>query len=180
VESKVKTRGGELELLLDTTTAEGVGTLYEKEAAKNAGESKSAWRWGVAILAVAAAVAVLPVALHYFDIGADYSDGRLLLAHFAATAALATLAGVVLARARGRDHARQRATDLATAMGTMIVYSNQIEDPSEKQAFLQTMGQIIILQAQARSDGPPSDESASNIAALISALRSRPSGDRQA
>ena len=177
MQSRLEARAVELELLLDRTTAEGVQTLYEQQATKNAGESKTAWGWGLVILTVAAAVGVLPVVLHYLvllnyvDTGPTFTTGRLLLAHLAATAALATVAGVLLARARGRDHAQQRATDLATAMGTMIVYSNQIQDPTEKQVFIQTMGHVIF-QAGLRFDSPPGDDSAGNVAALISALRS--------
>lgn len=166
LETKVK----QLDLLVDTTSASAVNSLYDAEATANARESTTAWRWGIGVLISAAVVAVLPLALHYLDHGPDYSNNGLLLAHAGSTAALATVAGVLLARARGRDHIRQRAKDLSTAMGTMIVYSGQIQDPGEKQQFIQTMGQLI-LEAHLRGDGAPKEDSMVGLAALLTALR---------
>ena len=128
--------------------------------------------WGLAVLGAAALVAVLPVVLHYLNVGADYSPLEQIGLHLVSTAALATFAGVLLARARSRDQAAQRANDLSTAMGTMISYSNQISDPAEKQRFMTMMGQVV-LQAHLTA-GPKSavkDDQVSGMIALANLVK---------
>jgi hypothetical protein len=170
IEADFKTKADQLDLLLDTTSASAVNALFEKEAETNKKESDTAWKRGIWVLIAAAVVAILPLALHYIHLGPDYSNKSLLLAHAGSTAALGTVAGVVLARARSRDLARQRAKDLSTAMGTMIVYSNRIQDPTEKQQFIKTMGQAI-LESHIHTSTGSKDESMAGLAALISAIR---------
>lgn len=160
-------------LLVTSVTADATRSLFDEDAKRNEDESKSAWMWGLIVLGAAAVVAVLPLFLHYIGKGPDYSKGALIGAHAASTAALATVAGVVLARARSRDLARQRANDLSTAMGTMIAYSNRIRDDGEKERFLMTMGQLV-LQAHLTaggSGGAGRDESLSGLVALANVLR---------
>jgi hypothetical protein len=113
---------------------------------------------------------VLPLLLHYIGVGAKLTNNGVFTAHLAATAALGTIAGVLLARARGRDRAAQRASDLSTAIGTMIAYSNQITDEAEKQRFMLMMGQLI-LQAHLQQDGSGNDDASANIGSLVNALR---------
>jgi hypothetical protein len=166
LETKAKQAG----LLVSSVNSEAVNTLFDADAERNAGESRTSWRWGIAVLVVAAAVAVLPLVLHYFGMGPDYSSAGLLGAHAGSTAALGAVAGVLLARARGRDRAHQRARDISTAMGTMISYSNQIQDEVEKQRFMLTMGQLV-LQAHLQGDASPKEESLAGLAALLSVMR---------
>lgn len=160
-------------LLVTSVTSDSASSLFNKDAERNEGESKAAWRSGLLVLILAALVAILPLCLHYFGVGRDYSDAALIGAHGASAVALATVAGVLLARARSRDVARQRAGDLSTAMGTMIAYSNQIQDPSEKERFMLTMGQLV-LQAHLTAGGSGSaanDESLPGLVALANLLR---------
>ncbi|WP_193613573.1 hypothetical protein [Nocardioides lijunqiniae] len=167
----LETKARQAELLISSVNSGAVNALFDAEAKRNAGESKTSWRWGIGVLAAAACVAVLPLVLHYLGIGPDYSMGGLLGAHAGSTAALGAVAGVLLARARGRDRAHQRARDLSTAMGTMISYSNQIQDEAEKQRFMLTMGQLV-LQAHLQGDsGGAKEDSFAGLAALLSVMR---------
>jgi len=162
-------------LLVTTVVSDATNSLYKSDAKRNADESKTAWLTGLAVLGLAATLAVLPVLSHYLGQGPKYSTTTLLGAHLASTAALATFAGVLLARARSRDVASQRSHDLSTAMGTMIGYSNQISNPAEKERFMMTMGQLV-LQAHLAggSSSGGGDESLSGAVALANLLRPAP------
>ena len=74
------------------------------------------------------------------------------------------MAGVLLARSRNRDRARQRARDLSVALATMFVYSGQIADEAERQTFLREMGRAV-LEAFIRQDAPHLDEGSGLIGA---------------
>lgn len=58
-------------------------------------------------------------------------------------------------------------------MGTMIAYSNQIGDPTEKQRFMTTMGQLV-LQAHLTTGakGGSGEESLSGMLTLASLIKS--------
>lgn len=165
-------------LLVSTVLSDATNTLYKDDATRNERESKGAWISGLFILGLAALAAVLPVGMHYLGLGPDYSRGEVIAVHLASTAALGSFAGVLLARARSRDHAAQRAHDLSTAMGTMISYSNQISNPVEKERFMMTMGQVVMQAHLSSGSGPKSSEdSLPGILALGNALRaSNPAG----
>ncbi|MBS3178200.1 MULTISPECIES: hypothetical protein [unclassified Pseudoclavibacter] len=141
---ELETSAKQAGLLITTATSDATNALFLEDAERNAKESRGAWLSGLVVLGGAATVAVLPVILHYLRVGADYSSIEQIALHLVSTAALATFAGVLLARARSRDQAAQRANDLSTAMGTMIAYSSQIRDPEEKQRFMSMMGQMVL------------------------------------
>lgn len=168
----LKTSASQAQLLVSTISSDATNSLFVEAAKRNEKQSTRAWAAGLTVLGAAAIVAVLPVLLHYLDVGPDYSAFEQLGVHLASTAALATFAGVLLARARSRDRAAQRAHDLSTAMGTMITYSNQISDPTEKQRFMMTMGQVV-LQAHLTtgSNQGTKDDSVSGMIALANAIR---------
>jgi hypothetical protein len=171
--NEVETAAKQTGLLVSSISSDAVNTLFKADAERREKESSRAWRGGIAVLVAAAAVAVLPLLLHYVGGGPHFTSNGLLAAHATSTAALGTIAGVLLARARGRDRGAQRSSDLSTAMGTMIAYSNQIADESEKQRFMLTMGQLI-LQAHLQPDAPPRDDSAPTWASMLAALRTPP------
>jgi len=168
----LETSANQAELLITSVTSEATGTLFKNDADQNEEESKTAWIWGLVVLAAAATVAVAPLILHYLGTGPDYSTGALLGAHAGSTAALATVAGVLLARARARDLARQRANDLSIAIATMITFSNQIKDEAERQSFMATMGQLV-LQAHLTTSqqGHQTEESRAGLIALANQVR---------
>jgi len=165
-------------LLVTTVLSDATNTLYKDDATRNEKESKGAWISGLVVLGLAAFAAVLPVGMHYLGLGPDYSRGEVIAVHLASTAALGTFAGVLLARARSRDRAAQRAHDLSTAMGTMISYSNQISNPVEKERFMMTMGQVVMqAHLSSGSGSKPTEDSLPGILALGNALRATsPSG----
>lgn len=141
---------------------------FESEAQKNQGEGRSLWRRGIWVLSAAAFVAILPILIFYVGqiLGKDpFADENLVAAHFAPALALGAVAGVILARARGRDRAGQRARDLAVALGTMFAYSNQIRDEGERQQFLRDMGRTVI-EAFLRADGGAETEPSNLLATL--------------
>lgn len=159
-------------LLVTAATSDATNALFIEDAKRNAKESRGAWRWGLGVLGAAAIVAVLPVILHYLQLGVEYSAFEQVAVHLVSTAALATFAGVLLARARSRDQAAQRAHDLSTAMGTMISYSNQISDVAERQRFMTAMGQMVLqahLTSGSKSGG--SEESLAGIIALTNLIK---------
>lgn len=159
-------------LLVTTVLSDATSSLYKADAARNSKESRGVWRLGLAVLAVAALVAVLPAVLHYLQLGPRYSAVEQIALHLTSTVALATFAGVLLARARSRDRAAQRANDLSTAMGTMISYSNQIADPAERQRFMATMGQVVLQAQLTTGSGKPSKEdSTMDLLALAALLK---------
>lgn len=168
----LETSASQAGLLVTSVTSDATNSLFKADATRNSSESAKAWGAGLAVLGAAATVAVLPVLLHYFGAGPDYSAVEQLGIHLASTAALGTVAGVLLARARARDRSAQRANDLSTAMGTMISYSNQIADPSEKQRFMMMMGQLV-LQSHLTSGPAPnsSEDSLSGLLAVANMIR---------
>lgn len=170
--SELETSAGQAGLLVTTVLSDATNSLYKADAARNTKESRGAWNLGLGVLAVAAFVAVLPVVLHYLRLGPIYSALEQIALHLTSTIALATFAGVLLARSRARDHAAQRANDLSTAMGTMIAYSSQIADPAERQRFMATMGQVV-LQAQLSSGSRKGtkDDSSVDLIALAALLK---------
>jgi len=171
--SELTTSAKQAGLLVTTVSSDATNALYKEDASRNEGQSKGAWRWGLIVLALAAVAAVLPVVLHYFNVGPAYSTFEVIGVHLASTAALGTFAGVLLARARARDHAAQRAYDLSTAMGTMISYSNQITNPVEKERFMMTMGQVIMQAHLSSGAGSKAGEDPMpGVLALANALRS--------
>lgn len=160
-------------LLVKTVLSDATNALYKDDATRNEKESRGAWGAGLIVLGLAALVAVLPVVLHYLHLGPSYSTAEVIGVHLASTAALGTFAGVLLARARSRDRAAQRAHDLSTAMGTMITYSSQISDPVERERFMTTMGQLVMQAHLTTSSGTKSKEDPlPGLLALANALRS--------
>jgi hypothetical protein len=167
--SRVETRTNQLETLIDQVSNAEAQSLYDTEATKYESEGRGLWRWGVGVLACAAAIALLPILVYYIGKVAGtgwFEDQNIVAAHFAPAVALGAVAGVLLARARGRDRARQRARDLSVALGTMFVYSGQITDEGERQRFLHDMTRAV-LEASLRQDGGGSD---SGSAGLLAAL----------
>ncbi|WP_435081324.1 hypothetical protein [Clavibacter michiganensis] len=177
-ENDLTTSAKQAGLLVTTVLSDATNALYIEDASRNEKQSKGAWIAGLVVLGVAALAAVLPLALHYLGRGPDYATIEVIGVHLASTAALGTFAGVLLARARSRDHAAQRAYDLSTAMGTMISYSNQISNPVEKERFMMTMGQVV-MQAHLSSGagGKVAEDPMPGVLALVSALKaSNPPG----
>lgn len=168
---RVQTRADQLETLMDQVTNAEAQTLFDTEATKNEQEGARLWKRGIAVLSLAAGIAVLPILIFYVAhlFGQDaFEDQNLVAAHFAPALALGAVAGVILARARGRDRAGQRARDLSVALGTMFAYSNQIRDETEREKFLRDMGRTVIesfLQADGAGEGDPSN--------LLAALTTR-------
>jgi hypothetical protein len=167
----IETRSKQLETLLEQTTNAEVQTFFEKEASKYEAEGSMLWKWGVGVLSGAAFFAILPIAIYYAGRVTGnqwFADQNLVAAHFAPAVALGAIAGVLLARARGRDRARQRAQDLSVALGTMFVYSGQISQEEERQRFLHEMGRTVI-EAFLRADSGPGDtaDSGSLLKALL-------------
>lgn len=168
----LQTSANQAGLLVTSISSDATNSRFAAEATRNTKEANGAWRWGLIVLGVAAFVAVLPVILHYLTWGPEYSSFEQIGLHLASTLALGTFAGVLLARARSRDQAAQRAHDLSTAMGTMISYSNQIIDPVEKQRFMTTMGQLVLqahLTSGSRKGGK--DDPLSGMLALASFIK---------
>lgn len=159
-------------LLVTAASSDATNSLFKADAKRNARESRGAWTAGLVVLGAAAVVAVLPVLLHYLGVGSQYSALEQIGLHLVSTAALATFAGVLLARARARDQAAQRANDLSTAMGTMISYSNQISDPAEKQRFMTMMGQVVLQAHLTSGTGHGAkDDSVSGMIALANLIK---------
>ena len=127
----------------------------------------SLWRFGLAAVSLATIISVLPLIIHYIGKGPTLSSSNLLTAHFTSAASFAVLAGVMLARSRGRDRARQRARDLTLALSTMFAYAAQIQDPQERARFTYDMGRVVI-ESFLRGDGAGDhDNSTSIISALL-------------
>jgi len=159
-------------LQVTSVTSESSNSLYKADAARNGKESRIVWVVGLGVLAIAASIAVLPLARHYLGLGPTYTPLQQIGIHLTSTAAFGTFAGVLLARARSRDRAAQRAHDLSTAMGTMIVYSNQIVDPAEKQRFMTTMGQVVLQAHLSTASGKaPKDDSTADLLNLANLLK---------
>jgi len=170
IRTELSTNAGQAGVLIDSVSAGTINSRFESDAESNKKESSRAFTWGLVVLVLAAVVTALPLVLHYVGLGREYTGAQLLGAHVSATLALGAVAGVLLTRARHRDRARQRANDLATAMGTIIVYSNQIQDQDEKQRFMQTMGQLVLV-AHLQADQTGGDQTSVSLPSLLSALR---------
>lgn len=167
VTGRIRTQAGQLFTLIQAATNRQAEAIFEDEATSLRAEEKALWRGGIAVVSFAALIAILPLALHYLKLGPDFTSSNLLTAHFTSAASFAVVAGVMLARARGRDRARQRARDLTLALSTMFAYGGQIEDASERSKFTYEMGRVVIesfLRADASSG---SDESTSLLTALL-------------
>jgi VIT1/CCC1 family predicted Fe2+/Mn2+ transporter len=165
------TRTEHLTKLLEQLTNAEVQTYFDAEAREYESQANRMWKWGIRVLVGAAVFAFLPIGIYYVGqvVGQHWLRNlNLVAAHVAAVAALGTVSGVLLARARGRDKARQRARDLSVALGTMFVYSEQIEDLPERQRFVHEMGRTVI-EAFLRQDGAPLDagESRSLLSAIV-------------
>lgn len=168
---EIKTSAGQANLLITTIVSDSATTLYKVAAERSEKESKAAWTWGLRVLGGAAIVAVLPLIIHYLGFGPHYDTGALVGAHLASTLALASFAGVLLARARSRDLSTQRNYDLETAMGTMVSYSAQISDPVEKQKFLMLMGQLVLQAHLSSGQSHASEESLAGLLALANLIK---------
>jgi hypothetical protein len=169
----VETRTNQLETLIDQVTNAEAQSLFDSEATKYETEGRSLWRWGIGVLAVAAGLALLPILVYYAGkiTGADwFNDQNIVAAHFAPAVALGAVSGVLLARARGRDRARQRARDLSVALGTMFVYSGQIKDEGERQRFLHDMARAV-LEAFLRQDAPSRESGSDSLLAALTRQR---------
>lgn len=167
VTNRIRTQTGQLFTLIQAATNRQAEAVFEDEASTLRAEERSLWRGGIAIVSVAAAIAVLPLLLHYLNIGPDFTSSNLLTAHFTSAASFAVVAGVMLARARGRDRARQRARDLTLALSTMFAYGGQIEDAAERGRFTYEMGRVVIESFLRADASQGSDESTSLLTALL-------------
>ncbi|MFK4084158.1 hypothetical protein ACI2LF_08640 [Kribbella sp. NPDC020789] len=170
LEAELETKAKQAEVLIESVASGTINSRFESDAQENKLQSDRAFKWGMIILAAASIFAVLPIALHYFNIGLKYNAVQVLGAHASATLALGAVAGVLLTRARHRDRARQRAADLSTAMGTIIVYSNQIQSVDERQRFMQAMGQLVLV-AHLQADQSGTDQPTVSLSSVLTALR---------
>jgi hypothetical protein len=161
---KFETRGNVLGNLLTNITNAAAQFHFDKRAAAHEKESHDFWLIGVCVLSAAAIIAILPVFLDYTGWGDNLSGQTRISAHIAATLAFATVAGVLLARARSRDREGQRNRDLAVALETMFAYSGEIENPEEQAKFKQDMGRLV-LEAFLRQ-APPEDTSRGILGAV--------------
>jgi hypothetical protein len=134
--------------LIDNITNAQATSHFESEAERYGGEARWTWYWGLGVLAAAAIVAITPIAIYYFDRitgRSPWLEGHdLAIAHATPTIALGAVAGVLLARARNRDRARQRARDLSVALQTMFAYAEQLQDIAERQLFIREMGRTVL------------------------------------
>jgi hypothetical protein len=168
-ETALRTRTQQLVQLIEQTTNAQVQDFFDKEATTYEREAKRLWKRGVLVLSAAAAVAILPIVIYYVGkiLGKQpFGNDSMVTAHFAPAVALGALAGVLLARARGRDQARQRAQDLSVALGTMFVYSAQIADEAERQNFVRDMGRTVI-ESFLRADSPASERDGTSLLAAL-------------
>jgi hypothetical protein len=163
--AEVQTRTQQLVTLIEQTTSAQAQTFFDAEATKYEEEGRLLWRSAVGILTIAVLFAIAPIAIYYIGAAIErdwLSDQNLVAAHLAPALALGAVAGVLLARARGRDRARQRARDLSVALGTMFVYSGQIADEEERQRFLHEMGRTV-LEAFLRQDAPVAEADSGSL-----------------
>lgn len=153
--SQVVTQTGSLKNLIAQATNAQARDFFEAEAQKYDRESRVLWRWAVGIMTCAALLSVAPLLLDYFNIDTLGKD-QSLWAHFAPAVALGSVAGVLLARSRGRDRSRQKAKDLSIALSTMLAYSSLIADEAERQRFVHDMGRVVI-EAFLHQESPSGD-----------------------
>src|SRR5439155_23761403 len=126
--------------LIDNLSNAQTTSFFDEEATGYGREAKSTWWGGIGVLVVAGLVALLPIVAYYFDriTGRDpWLKGHdLILAHFTPALATGAVAGVLLARARNRDRARQRARDLSVVLQTMFVYAEGLGEGEDRQRFI--------------------------------------------
>lgn len=167
-QAEVEQRAHSLLDLIERLTSAQATSYFDDEATAYSGEARGLWFGGLAVVVMAAVVALVPLAIYYFQrtTGRDsWIEGtELSWVHTAFVLALGAVAGVLLARARGRDRLRQRNRDLSVALQTMFVYSEQIQDPAERQTFIRDMGRTV-LEAFLRQE-PAVDSDRSLIAAI--------------
>jgi hypothetical protein len=167
--SEVEQRAESLLTLIDQLTAAQETTYFDKEATKHGSEAKWLWWLGLGVLVAATALALTPVVDYYWALHthhAPWLQGReLLAAHTTAALALGAVAGVLLARARGRDRTAQRARNLTVALQTMFVYAEQIKDLDQRQAFISEMGRVVV-GASLRQDSSGIDADRSLLGAI--------------
>jgi hypothetical protein len=167
---EVEKRAHSLIDLIDNITNAQATSYFEEEATTYGGEAKWLWRLGLAVVGVAALVALAPLAIYYYQRAKGHTPwlagNELVAAHTAFVIALGAVAGVLLARARGRDRARQRNRDLSVALQTMFVYAEQLGDEEQRQTFIREMGRTV-LEAFLRQE-PPTDADRSLLAAIRS------------
>lgn len=169
-EAEMRTRAQQATLLASEVTSNAIGRDFEADAERNLKEAADAWRLGIRVLAAAAFVAVLPLILHYLRLGADFSAWGLGAAHAGSSAALGTVAGVLLGRSRARNRASQRSRDLAIALGVAITYSSQIINEDERQRFMLTMTEQV-LQAHLTQGAANVPNTDSNEGSSVASLR---------
>jgi hypothetical protein len=164
----VENRAKSLLDLIERLTTGQPTAYFDEEATAYGGEAKVLWYGGLAVLSAAVLAAATPLVIYYVDRATGRTPwlegNHLVAAHTTFILALGAVAGVLLARARGRDRARQRARDLSVALQTMFAYSESISDPSERQLFIRESGRTV-LEAFLRQDAPV-DSDRSLLAAL--------------
>jgi hypothetical protein len=145
---EIERRAQSLIDLIDNLTNAQATSYFEEEATGYGKEARFTWRGGLGVLGLAALVALLPILAYYFDriTGRDpWLEGHdLVAAHFTPALALGAVAGVLLARARNRDRARQRARDLSVVLQTMFVYAEGLGTVEERQQFIREMGRSVL------------------------------------
>ncbi|WP_207009565.1 hypothetical protein [Nocardioides aromaticivorans] len=170
--AEVVTRASQAGVMVSNINSGSLNKNFTDESQRARKESQRAWYSGISVLLAAAAMAVGPVIAHYFDKGPDFTGTALLAAHAGSTAALGTVAGVLLARSRSRDSAQQRANDLAIAMSTTISVGNDIKDEAERERFQLAMMQLVLMtHIQGSANGTSSEEVATNLGSLLTAFR---------
>jgi hypothetical protein len=168
----VTTKANQAGVMISSINSGALNKNFTDESKRARKESQRAWYSGIGVLFAAAAMAVGPVVAHYLGSGPDFTGTALLAAHAGSTAALGTVAGVLLARSRGRDSAQQRANDLAIAMSTTISVGNDIKDESERERFQLAMMQLVLMtHIQGSANSTSSDDVATNLGSLLTAFR---------
>ncbi len=65
-------------LLVTTILSDATNALYKDDAKRNEKESRGVWTWGLIVLGFAAITAILPVVLHYLNVGPKYSTPEVI------------------------------------------------------------------------------------------------------
>jgi hypothetical protein len=165
--AKVETQTAQLMQLINDLANAETTSFFDSEASSNQAEASRLWLGGIAVVSVAALLALVPLLATYFGwFDAELKGSSFLSAHLSAAVALGAVAGILLARSRGRDRTRQKAKDLSIALGTVFVYSGQISDESEQQKFKHDMARVVI-ESFLRQETPQDDSSKSLLAALV-------------
>lgn len=170
VRQRIEERSTTLLEFMDQTTNAEASKYFDDEAQTSKTEADAMWKWGVRVIATAAGISILPLVAHYlevlFGVGPRFSNAQVVSIHITGALALGTMAGVMLARARVRDRNRQRNTDLRVALQMMFAYAQQIENPSERQQFIQSNGRVVLEAFLRQDSAPASDESRNLLSAL--------------